>query len=105
MAKAKCIILYEVKDYVVQHIFEKNTTKEMWDTLMKSYQGTSVQRKMLLENQLQSYQMQKGEDIDHFLSRLQEIRDQLNSIGATPDQELMVRTALNALFEEWEKFV
>ena len=33
MAKAKCIILDGVKNHVVQHIAEKNTTKEMWDTL------------------------------------------------------------------------
>jgi len=70
MSKAKYIILDGVKDHVVQHIAEKETTKEMWDTLKTLYQGTSVQRKMLLENQLRSYQMQKGEQIDHFLSRL-----------------------------------
>lgn len=49
--------------------------------------------------------MQKGEQIDHFLGRLYEIRDQLTSIGATLDQELMVRTTLNAVSEEWETFV
>jgi len=49
--------------------------------------------------------MQKGEQIDHFLSRLQEIRDQLNSIGATSDEELMVRIALNTVFEESETFI
>ena len=57
MPKAKCIILDGVKDHVVQHIVEKETTKEMWDTLNTLYQHTSVQRKMLLENQLRSYQM------------------------------------------------
>ena len=55
MAKAKCIILEGVKDHVVQHIVEKETTKEMWDTLKTLYQGTSVQRKMPLENQLRLY--------------------------------------------------
>ena len=69
------------------------------------YQGSSVQRKMLLENQLKSYQMQKGEEIDLFLLRLQGIRDQLTSVGSTPDPEFMVRTALNAVSKEWETFV
>lgn len=105
MAKAKCIILDGVKDHVILHIVEKNTAKEMWDTLTTLYQGTSVQRKMLLENQLQSYQMQKGEQIDLYLSRLEDIRDQLTSRGATPDQEFMVRTALNAISEDWDTFV
>ena len=64
-----------------------------------------MQQKMLLENQLQSYQMQKGEQIDLYLLRLQEIRDQLTSIGATLDKEFMVKTALNVVSEEWETFV
>lgn len=45
MAKAKCIMLDGVKDLVVQHIVKKETL----------YQHTSMQRKMLLENQLRSY--------------------------------------------------
>lgn len=61
MAKVKYIILDGVKDHVVQHIAEKETTKEMWNTLKTLYQHASVQRKMLLENYLQPYQMQKGE--------------------------------------------
>ena len=72
-AKAKCMILDGVKDHVIPHIVEKNTTREMWQTLTTLYQGSSVQWKMLLENQLRSYQMQKGEGIDPFLLRLQGI--------------------------------
>ena len=105
MTKAKCIILDGVKDHVVQHISEKETAKEMWYALKKLYQHTSVQRKMLLKNQLWSYQMQKGKQIDYFLGQLKEIHDQLTSIGATPDDEILMRTALNAVFEEWEIFV
>jgi len=50
MARAKSIILDGVKDHIVPHIVEKNTTQEMWEALTKLYQQTSVQRKMLLEN-------------------------------------------------------
>ena len=42
MAKAKCIILDGVKDHVVPHIVEKETTKEMWNSLKTLYQHTSV---------------------------------------------------------------
>ena len=63
-----------------------------------------MQRKMLLENQLRSYQMQKGEKIDMFLLRLQEIRDQLTSMGSTPNPEFVVRIALNVVSEDWKTF-
>lgn len=76
----------------------------MWDTLTTLYQGTSMQQKMLLENQLWSYQMQKGEKIYFFFLRLQEIFDQLTSIGSTLVLEFTVKTTLNAVSEEWEIF-
>ena len=77
----------------------------MWDTLKKLQHHISVKRKMLLENQMLSYQKQKGEQIDHLLSRLKEIREQLTSIGAMPYEEMLVRITLNAFSEEWETFV
>ena len=36
---------------------------------------------------------------------MKEIGDQLTAIGATPDEEMMVRNALNAVSEDWEVFV
>jgi len=57
MARAKSIILDGVKDHIVPHISKKNMTQEMWEALTKLYQHISMQRKMLLENQLRSYQM------------------------------------------------
>lgn len=56
-----------VKDHVVPHIAEKNTTNEMWSALETMYQESFVQRKMLPENQMWLLQMQKGEEIDPFL--------------------------------------
>ena len=60
---------------------------------------------MLLENQLRLLQMHEGEEIDPFLIRVKAIRDQLVAMGATRDEGLLVRTALNAVSKEWETFV
>lgn len=49
--------------------------------------------------------MQRGEQIDIFLGQLTEIRDQLTCIGATPDEEMLERTALNVVLEDWQIFV
>ncbi len=75
MARAKCIILDGVKDDVVPHIAKKEMTFEMWEALKKLYQHTSVQRRMLLENQVRLYQMKNEEPIDTFLGGLNKIRD------------------------------
>ena len=41
-AKAKCMILDQVKDHVIPHIAEKGTGMEMWEALTTLYEGTSV---------------------------------------------------------------
>lgn len=46
--------------------------------------------------------MKKGETIDPFLLKLQEIRDHLTSVGSILDPKFMVRTTLNVDFHEWE---
>ena len=49
--------------------------------------------------------MTKGEDMEHFLFRLQSIRDQLTATSAKVEDYVMVKTALNAVTDEWETFV
>ena len=97
---AKLLIMDGIKDHIVRHLVEKKTTNEMWKALISLYEGKSVQRKMLLETQMRSFMMTKGEDMEHFLFRLQSIRDQLTSTGATVEDDVMVRTALNAVTNE-----
>ena len=43
-------------------------------------------------------------DIEHFLFRLQSIRDQLTAMGATVYDAMIFRTTLNAVMDEWETF-
>lgn len=45
------------------------------------------------------------EEIDPFLIRLQGIHDQITSVGSIPYPNFLVKTTLNAVFEEWEMFV
>ena len=54
---------------------------------------------------MSSFMMTMGEDIEHFLFRLQSFRDQLTATGATVDDAVIVRATLNAVTDEWETFV
>lgn len=101
---AKCFIMDGVKDHIIPHIAGKKTAQEMWKALTTLYDGKSVQRRMLLENQLRLFMMAKGEEIEPFLFRLQAIRDQLSAMGAKVEGDVMVSTALNAVTEDWETF-
>lgn len=105
MAKAIRLILDGVRDHVVCHIVGKGTVKEMWDALATLYQGSSEPRKMYLEEKMRSTRVQKGERIDSFLSKLQEVRDSLAIVGSAHLPTEMVRLALNSVSEEWQVFV
>ena len=94
-----------IKDHIVPHLAEKKIANEMWKALISLYEGKSVQRKTLLETQMRSFMMAKGEDKEHFLFRLQSIRDQLTATGAKVEDDVMVRIALNAVTDEQETFV
>ena len=61
--------------------------------------------KIVTRKSIEVISMKKGDSIDTFLGGLNEIRDQLTAIEATSDQELMVRTSLNVVSEDWEVFV
>ena len=72
----------------------------MWVALTSLYEGRSIQRRMLLENQMRLFMMANGEEIEPFLFRLQVIRDQLTAMGVKVENDVMVRTALNAVTED-----
>ena len=67
------------------------TTNEMWKALTSLYEGKSIQRKMALETEMRSFMMTKGEDMEHFLIRLQSIKDLLIATGAKVEDDVMVR--------------
>ena len=56
-AKAKRIILNGVKDHIATHIAEKDTTKEMWDTIVNLYQNPTKNRKMILKEKMRDIKM------------------------------------------------
>jgi len=49
--------------------------------------------------------MEKGEGINPFLTRIQEVQDSLSAIGAAPQPIELVRLALNSVSEKWQVFV
>ena len=105
MAKAKQMILDGIRDHIVSHISGKNTAKKMWDALSRLYQNPSNQRKMFLKEKLSNARMQKGEGIDLFLTKIQDIWDELAAIGEAPQDTQLVHLALNNVSKEWEIFI
>lgn len=69
-AKTKRMILDGLRDHIVPHVVGKDTTKEMWDALVKLYQDPSENREMILKEKLRTIKMLKGETIISYLTRI-----------------------------------
>lgn len=105
MEKSKRLILDGVRDHMVSDIASKDTVRQMWEALGRLYQGSSEQRKMYLEEKLRCTRMQKGERIDPFLTRIQDVGDQLSAVGSVPQPTKFVQLALNNVSKGWQVFV
>ena len=55
--KAKRVLLDFVKDHLIPHIFEKKTTKDMYDALVELYKSGITSYKLTLRHQLRSVEM------------------------------------------------
>lgn len=49
--------------------------------------------------------MNKGEDVTCYLTRLRLVKDELAIVGDKPDDDELVRIALNGFSKQWDVFV
>jgi len=52
--KGRRITLNGVKDHIVPHISELDTTNKMWDAILNLYQNATTNRKMILREKLKN---------------------------------------------------
>jgi hypothetical protein len=60
---------------------------------------------MLLGEKLRSTKMAKGESVVTYLTKFNQIKDELAIVGEVMDKTKLVRTALNGFTKQWEVFV
>ena len=69
------------------------------------YEGSNINIKMNLRDQLKGPTMIKGESIQYYFTRVSQFREQLSAIGDTLDENELVMTALNSLTRPWDSFI
>jgi hypothetical protein len=65
--KAKQVLLDFVKDHLIPHIFEKKTSKKMYDALVGLYQSGNTNQKLILRHKLRSVEMFKSGIVASYL--------------------------------------
>jgi hypothetical protein len=103
--RAKRTIFDAVKDHIIPHVFGKDFTFQMWQSLCGLYQSLNQNRKMVLEEKLRGTKMTKTDSATSFLMRFSQIRDELVAVGEIVDPSELVRTTLNGFSKPCESFV
>jgi hypothetical protein len=75
MIKAKIIIANSIKDHLIPQVSSKNTPKDMFDALIRLYEGRNINQKMNLRTQLKNTKMQKGETVQDYFSRVSQFKE------------------------------
>ena len=65
LVKAKRIIVDSIKDHRIPHVFSFKTSKEVYDSLTKMFEGKNVDQKMTLRNHLKNVKIHKFKTIQY----------------------------------------
>ena len=63
IAKAKRIITNYIKDHLIPHVSSFNTSKEVYDDLVKMFEGKNINMEINLRNQLKNVKIQNYDTI------------------------------------------
>jgi hypothetical protein len=105
MVRAKRIIAYYIKDHLIPQVSSKNIPKEMFDALIRMYEGRNINWEMNLRTQLKNTKMQKGETVHDYFSRVSQFKKQLEAIGENLDEDELIMTTLIGLTRPWDAFI
>jgi hypothetical protein len=104
VAKARRILLEGVRDHIVSSLHGKTTPYVMWKVLTDLFQNSSDHRKLALKDKLGKINIEKGDTIPKYLTKLVQCRDELGSVGITVAADDLVSLALLGLPKSWHNY-
>jgi len=103
--KAKVLLRMSVKDSLIPHIRDCQTSKATWTTLKELYETTNTNRILSLKSKLLSVKMESNESVCTFISRIKDLKDKLGDIGEKVPNTDLVTLTLNGMPEEYQMFI
>ncbi|XP_070040878.1 uncharacterized protein [Nicotiana tomentosiformis] len=104
-AKAQNLLYNAISGEVYEKISSCDTTKEMWDKLKVTYEGTSKVKKThinMFSHDYELFQMKEGESIEEMFARFSKIISDLKAFGKPYSSSDQVRKILRSLPTTWQ---
>jgi hypothetical protein len=86
-----------VKDRIIPHIREANTSAETWTMLKALYETSNTNRILFLKTKFLGIKMDGNECVSSFLGHIKEVKDKLGNIGEIVSITDLVIITLNGM--------
>ena len=105
LVNEKRIIANSIKDHLIPHVSSLKKPKEVFDVLMKLFEGNNINRNMTLRNQLKNVNILKSKTMQSYITRVVQIKEKLEVVEDNVDEGEIVMTTLNGLPRSWYSFI
>ncbi|UYV76864.1 hypothetical protein LAZ67_14002248 [Cordylochernes scorpioides] len=96
-AQAKCIITCAMNDSQVALILTCNTSKEIWTSLQKGYEGNVKRKSIEARNEVSRLQMKKEEKWQEYILRAEKMLENARILGDKIDEEEFTTALIEGL--------
>ncbi|KAH9673800.1 hypothetical protein KPL70_018239 [Citrus sinensis] len=92
-------------DGVLSSVAEKNTAKEIWDTLTKLYEAKSLHNKIFLKRKLYTFRMAKSTMVTDHINTLKTLFSQLTMLGYNIEENERAELLLQSLPDSYDQLI
>eukprot|EP00253_Pinus_taeda_P009126 PITA_09126 len=103
--EAVMLLKLSVTDDQLPQIPSGKTAAEIWQQLKELHETSDKSRAFFLKNKLFSIMMDEHMSLQEHLNKIKDIRDQLEAIGRTMEEEDIVVITLKSLPQSYEHFI
>ncbi|KAH9679836.1 hypothetical protein KPL71_026295 [Citrus sinensis] len=92
-------------DGVLSSVAEKNTAKEIWDTLTKLYEAKSLHNKIFLKKKLYTLRMAESTMVTDHINTLKTLFSQLTTLGHNIEENERAELLLQSLPDSYDQLI
>ncbi|KAH9669265.1 hypothetical protein KPL70_021724 [Citrus sinensis] len=92
-------------DGVLSSVAEKNTVKEIWDTLTKFYEAKSLHNKIFLKRKLYTLRMTESTIVTDHINTLKTLFSQLTTLGHNIEENERAELLLQSLLDSYDQLI
>ncbi|KAH9659545.1 hypothetical protein KPL70_023885 [Citrus sinensis] len=92
-------------DEVLSSVAEKNTAKEIWDTLTKLYEAKSLHNKIFLKRKLYTLRMAESTMVTNHINTLKTLFSQLTTLGHNIEENECAELLLQSLPDSYDQLI